>query len=162
MCKYIKSFFVGHWQILHNFVTNLRPHNKKIKRSTNHSPYIKSSHITNFVLFLTDLWLYLQHGYIIARQIVYQFYDRYSLSAIASNNWYEKTKQQGWQNFHAIKNTFNSVDSIRQDRYVFNIGGNHYRLIALIYFKVRSFTSVKYWHTKVIGCYHKKGTLHTL
>ena len=32
----------------------------------------------------------------------------------------------------------NSVDAIGNDRYVFNIRGNHYRLIALIFFDVRT------------------------
>ena len=37
-----------------------------------------------------------------------------------------------------MKKSFNSVDSVGNDRYVFNIKGNHYRLIALILFKVRT------------------------
>ncbi|MDB4918117.1 MAG: addiction module toxin RelE [Mucilaginibacter sp.] len=37
-----------------------------------------------------------------------------------------------------MKNTFNSVDAVGNDRYVFNIKGNNYRLIALIIFKVRT------------------------
>jgi len=37
-----------------------------------------------------------------------------------------------------MKNTFNSVDAVGNDRYVFNIRGNNYRLIALIIFKVRT------------------------
>ena len=37
-----------------------------------------------------------------------------------------------------MKNSFNSVDAVGNDRYVFNIKGNDYRLIALIIFKVRT------------------------
>ena len=37
-----------------------------------------------------------------------------------------------------MRNTFNSVDAAGNDRYVFNIKGNSYRLIALIIFKVRT------------------------
>ncbi len=37
-----------------------------------------------------------------------------------------------------VKQTFNSVDSMGNDRYVFDIKGNHYRLIALIIFNVRT------------------------
>ena len=37
-----------------------------------------------------------------------------------------------------MKNTFNSVDAVGNDRYVFNIKGNDYRLIALIILKVRT------------------------
>jgi mRNA interferase HigB len=54
------------------------------------------------------------------------------------DKWYEITKQNDWKNFNEIKKSFNSVDSVGNDRYVFNIKGNHYRLIALILFKVRT------------------------
>jgi mRNA interferase HigB len=37
-----------------------------------------------------------------------------------------------------MKNSFNAVDAVGNDRYVFNIKGNHFRLIALIIFKVRT------------------------
>ena len=34
--------------------------------------------------------------------------------------------------------TFNTADSVGNDRYVFDIKGNQYRLVALIIFKVRT------------------------
>lgn len=56
----------------------------------------------------------------------------------ALNEWFIKTKAADWSNFNDIKNTFNSVDYVGEDRYVFNIKGNQYRLIALIIFQVRT------------------------
>lgn len=43
-----------------------------------------------------------------------------------------------WNDFHAIKQTFNSVDAIGNDRFVFNVGGNKYRIVALIHFNTRT------------------------
>ena len=40
-------------------------------------------------------------------------------------------------NFNELRKIFNSVDSVGNDRYVFNIKGNHYRLNALIHFDIR-------------------------
>ncbi len=37
-----------------------------------------------------------------------------------------------------IKQVFNSCDFIGNDRFVFNIGGNNYRLIAVIHFNIRT------------------------
>jgi mRNA interferase HigB len=37
-----------------------------------------------------------------------------------------------------MKKSFNSVEAVGNDRYVFNLRGNHFRLIALIIFKVRT------------------------
>ena len=46
------------------------------------------------------------------------------------------SKEAKWECFADIKKTFNSVDSVGNKRYVFNIKGNDYRLIVLIKFTV--------------------------
>lgn len=56
----------------------------------------------------------------------------------AINEWYEKTKQADWASLKDIKATFNSVDYVGNDRYVFNIKGNKYRLVAMIFFDIRT------------------------
>lgn len=48
--------------------------------------------------------------------------------------WIDTVKAANWQNFADIKNTFNSVDSVGNQHYVFNIKGNHYRLVVVIQF----------------------------
>ena len=75
---------------------------------------------------------------IIAKSTLKEFIRSYPDSENALDNWYDITKQNDWKNFNEIKKSFNSVDSVGNDRYVFNIKGNHYRLIALIFFKVRT------------------------
>nr|WP_255724103.1 type II toxin-antitoxin system HigB family toxin [Terrimonas ginsenosidimutans] len=54
------------------------------------------------------------------------------------NNWYKVTEKSDWANFHEVKQLFNSVDAVGDDLYVFNIKGNEYRLIARIFFRVRT------------------------
>jgi mRNA-degrading endonuclease HigB of HigAB toxin-antitoxin module len=54
------------------------------------------------------------------------------------NNWYVITKAVNWNSFSSMKQTFNSVDSVGNDRYCFNIKGNEFRLIVLIIFKTRT------------------------
>lgn len=56
----------------------------------------------------------------------------------AINEWYEKTKQADWGSLKDIKGTFNSVDYVGNDRYVFNIKGKKYRLVAQIFFDIRT------------------------
>jgi mRNA interferase HigB len=53
-------------------------------------------------------------------------------------NWYETVKEADWANFRDIQQTFNSVDYVGNDRFVFNIKGNKYRLIAMIFFDKRT------------------------
>lgn len=75
---------------------------------------------------------------IISKAIINTFANMHSDSETPLEDWYELTKQANWKNFHEMKTSFNSVDAVGNDRYVFNIKGNSYRLIALIIFKVRT------------------------
>ncbi len=75
---------------------------------------------------------------IISKAIIKDFYKKNPDAEIALQKWYKETKEADWKNFTDVKNTFNTVDSAGNDRYVFDIKGNHYRLITLIIFKTRT------------------------
>ena len=74
----------------------------------------------------------------------------------AFNNWYRLATKASWSNFHEIKEMFNSVDAIGKDRFVFNIKGNSYRLVVLIFFDVRTilirFVGTHAEYTKIRDC----------
>jgi len=53
-------------------------------------------------------------------------------------SWFESASNSDWASFHDVKKTFNSVDAVGNDRYVFNIKGNSFRLVALILFPIRT------------------------
>ncbi len=53
-------------------------------------------------------------------------------------SWYNEVKKSDWANFSELKLSFNSADAVGNDRYVFNLKGNKYRIITLIIFKVRT------------------------
>ena len=55
-------------------------------------------------------------------------------SKVALQEWAEIVKKSQWTCFADIKATFNSVDSIGNQRYVFNIKGNNYRLVVAVKF----------------------------
>ncbi len=71
---------------------------------------------------------------IVSHKAIKEFTAKHSTSTIALQVWYTKTKTSNWNSFLDIKETFNSVDYIANDRYVFNIKGNDYRLVAIIIF----------------------------
>jgi mRNA interferase HigB len=75
---------------------------------------------------------------IISKAIIREFNIRHADAEGPLDNWYELISKADWKNFSEMKNTFNSVDAVGNDRYVFNIKGNNYRLVALIIFKVRT------------------------
>lgn len=63
-----------------------------------------------------------------------QFCKKHSDAEIALREWYKKTNDADWSCFADVKNTFNSVDATSNNRFVFNIRGNNYRLVAIIIF----------------------------
>jgi mRNA interferase HigB len=75
---------------------------------------------------------------IITKAKLINFYETDSIAKEPILNWYHITVLSDWQDFHSIKETFNSVDSVGNDRYVFNIGGNKYRIVAMIHFSTRT------------------------
>ena len=50
--------------------------------------------------------------------------------------WIEKTEKAEWHSFADIKKTFNNVDSVGHQHYVFNIKGNDYRMVVVIKFTI--------------------------
>ncbi len=75
---------------------------------------------------------------IIARASIEAFIRKNPLSVSSLNDWYSKTKKADWSNLNEVKQVFPSCDYVGSDRYVFNIGGNNYRLIAMIHFTRRT------------------------
>ncbi|MBK7937797.1 MAG: type II toxin-antitoxin system HigB family toxin [Lewinellaceae bacterium] len=56
----------------------------------------------------------------------------------ALNDWYYVVKDADWSNLNELRQTFNSVDYVGNDRFVFNVRGNRYRLVAMIFFNRRT------------------------
>ena len=75
---------------------------------------------------------------IITKSRLHEYAAEYPDLRDSIDEWYRKTKDADWSSFHDIKETFNSVDYAGNDRYVFNIKGKKYRLVALIHFDRRT------------------------
>ncbi|MBR5433447.1 MAG: type II toxin-antitoxin system HigB family toxin [Bacteroidales bacterium] len=71
---------------------------------------------------------------IIARRTIYEYIKNNPQSKVALEEWTEKTEKAEWGQFADIKKTFNSVDYVGNQRYVFNIKGNNYRLVVVVKF----------------------------
>lgn len=74
---------------------------------------------------------------IIAKSTLREFWEKHKDAEIPLKTWYKIVEKQSWKNIHDIKHVFGSVSIIANNRVVFNIKGNNYRLIAYIVFKVQ-------------------------
>jgi mRNA interferase HigB len=75
---------------------------------------------------------------IISKAILREFGLLHPDAIEALNRWYETAKAADWGNLADLRQVFNSVDYVGNDRFVFNIRGNRYRLIAMIFFDIRT------------------------
>ena len=75
---------------------------------------------------------------IISKTILVPFGSKHPDSAEALNKWYNTCKKADWNNLYEVKKSLNSVDYVGNDRYVFNIKGNKFRLVVMIFFNIRT------------------------
>ncbi len=86
---------------------------------------------------------------IIAHRTLAEFWKKHVDATVALQNWYHISKSEEWTNLQEIRNTFSNVDYVGNQRYVFNIKGNHYRLVAKILF------SQKIMYIRFIGTHEE-------
>lgn len=71
---------------------------------------------------------------IFTKTTINEYIKKYPMAATPLLDWLTKTEKAQWKNFADIKHTFNSVDYVGNQHYVFNIKGNDYRLVVVIQF----------------------------
>ena len=71
---------------------------------------------------------------VIAISCLREFWTIHPDSEQALKEWYVKVQRARWNSLSDIRNDFNSVDYVKNQRFVFNVKGNTYRLVAAIKF----------------------------
>lgn len=66
-----------------------------------------------------------------------EFFEKDPNSRVALQDWYKRVSRSEWNDFSDIKKTFNAVDSVGNSRFVFNVKGNHYRIVAIVLFQIK-------------------------
>ena len=91
---------------------------------------------------------------VIAISTLREFWDKHSDSEQALAEWYVRTCRADWSSLNDIKNDFNSVDYVGNQRYVFNIKGNRYRLVVAIKF------TPKLVYVRFVGTHEEYDTIN--
>ena len=68
------------------------------------------------------------------RELLDRFVKKHADSGKALQKFIDIIEEAEWQNLNDIKTDFNSVDYVTNERYVFDIRGNKYRVVAVIIF----------------------------
>jgi mRNA interferase HigB len=69
---------------------------------------------------------------IIAKKTLRDFWERYPDSEAALRAWYHDAKQAAWSSPQEIRQTYATASIVANNRVVFNIRGNTYRLIVAV------------------------------
>ena len=69
---------------------------------------------------------------VIAKKILRDFWEKHPDCEQQLKSWYQETSKAAWTNPKRIKTDYPSASFLSDNRVVFNIKGNHYRLITKI------------------------------
>ena len=75
---------------------------------------------------------------IFSKSTIIQYGQEHADSLNPLLEWYKTVSQADWSNINDVKKTFNSADYVGNERFVFNIKGNRYRLVVAIRFNIRT------------------------
>lgn len=66
--------------------------------------------------------------------LIEKFCKKHKDASTAFERWVEFVEKAEWLNHSALKNDYMSADYVGNNRYVFNIKGNNYRLVVMVVF----------------------------
>ncbi|HXL56399.1 MAG TPA: type II toxin-antitoxin system HigB family toxin [Chitinophagaceae bacterium] len=69
---------------------------------------------------------------VIAKKILREFWEKHPDCEQQLKAWFQETSKTEWKNIKDIKREYPSASFLADNRVVFNIKGNHYRLIVKI------------------------------
>lgn len=80
------------------------------------------------------LWFIMR---VIAKGTLRAFWEKHSDAEIPLKTWYALVDHADWKTTHDIKSMFGDASFVANNRVVFNIKGNKYRVVVYIVFKVK-------------------------
>ena len=72
---------------------------------------------------------------VIAKRTLRDFWEKHADSEQQLKAWYNEAEQADWKSLNEIKKDYPSASILEDNRIVFNIKGNNYRLIVRINYK---------------------------
>lgn len=69
---------------------------------------------------------------VLGRDKLIEFSTRHAAAKAALDAWFDEASSSAWQTPQDIKNRYRSADFLADHRVIFNIKGNHYRLVVKV------------------------------
>lgn len=69
---------------------------------------------------------------VLGRDKLTKFSQRHANAKKTLDAWFSEAEEATWKTTHDIKNRYSSADFISDNKVIFNIKGNHYRLVVRV------------------------------
>ena len=74
---------------------------------------------------------------IVAKSALREFWEKYADSEQYLKTWYDTAKSSKWFSPNDVKQTYVSASILKNGRVVFNIKGNHFRVVVRINYQLK-------------------------
>ena len=72
---------------------------------------------------------------IISRRILREFWEKHPDASVPLQAWFRDVEQANWKTLTDIKAIYKNASSVAKNRVVFNIKGNHYRIVVVVVYQ---------------------------
>lgn len=72
---------------------------------------------------------------VIAKRTLRDFWEKHADCEEQLKSWYRETEKSEWKNINDLKSAYPSASILKDNRIVYNIKGNNYRLIVKFNFE---------------------------
>lgn len=72
---------------------------------------------------------------VIAKRTLREFWERHPDAERSLHSWYEEARHEDWSSPAVVKSRYPHASIIRNNRIVFNIKGNAYRLVVAVNYR---------------------------
>ena len=69
---------------------------------------------------------------VVSNKKLVDYYTKHAACKTALEEWHQRVVKANWQKLNELKRDFLSADYVGNNRIVFNIKGNDYRLVAIV------------------------------
>lgn len=72
---------------------------------------------------------------IISRRILREFWEKHPDASVPLQTWFHDVERATWNTPSDIKTAYQNASFVANNRVVFNIKGNHYRLVVVVIYR---------------------------
>lgn len=74
---------------------------------------------------------------VMSRKTLVDYWTAHPTAEAPLSTWYSVARKANWSTFADVRQTFNTADLVANGKVIFNIGGNNFRLVALVGFRAK-------------------------